>query len=145
MEQIILIFHFLFAAALIGLVLLQKGKGASMGAAFGSGASQTVFGSKGSGGFLMKLTLFIAALFFASSITLTYLAKRDAARSSSNDLLTKVEKISKTLHESKQDLAQKPQLEKKTKNTQQLKQAETKQTRHVKTKRAKTASTKKTK
>ena len=54
MTQILLILHLLFAVTLIGLVLLQKGKGASMGVAFGSGASQTVFGSKGSIGFLLK-------------------------------------------------------------------------------------------
>ncbi|MGD9152504.1 MAG: preprotein translocase subunit SecG [Gammaproteobacteria bacterium] len=96
MEQIILVFHVLFAVALIGLVLLQKGKGASMGAAFGSGASQTVFGSRGSIGFLMKLTLLFAALFFATSIWLTYLAAHRAKESPSQGLLSQVEQISKS-------------------------------------------------
>jgi preprotein translocase subunit SecG len=95
MGQIILIFHILFALALIGLVLLQKGKGASMGVAFGSGASQTVFGSRGSIGFLMKLTLLCAGLFFATSIWLTYIAAHRAKETPSNGLLSQVEQISK--------------------------------------------------
>jgi len=95
MEQIILIFHILFAAALVGLVLLQKGKGAGMGAAFGSGASQTVFGSRGSIGFLMKLTLLFAALFFATSIWLTYIAAHRVKQTSTQGLLGQVEQISR--------------------------------------------------
>lgn len=72
--QIILIFHVLIAMCLIALVLVQQGKGATMGAAFGSGASGTVFGSRGSRGFLYKLTGGFAIAFFATSIVLTYLA-----------------------------------------------------------------------
>jgi len=94
MGQIILIFHVLFALALIGLVLLQKGKGASMGAAFGSGASQTVFGSRGSIGFLMKLTLLCGGLFFASSLWLTYIAAHRTKESPSQGLLGQAEQIS---------------------------------------------------
>jgi preprotein translocase subunit SecG len=95
MEQIILILHVLLALALIGLVLLQKGKGASMGVAFGSGASQTVFGSRGSIGFLMKLTIGTATLFFATSIALTYIAGHSVKKTTTaNDVLTRVEKVS---------------------------------------------------
>lgn len=72
--QIILIFHVLIAICLIALVLVQQGKGATAGVAFGSGASNTVFGSRGSRGFLYKLTGGIAIAFFATSIILTYLA-----------------------------------------------------------------------
>ena len=57
MYQFILLIHVFIAAFLILLVLIQQGKGATMGAAFGSGASQTVFGSRGSGSFLLKLTI----------------------------------------------------------------------------------------
>ncbi len=64
----------LIAASLIGLVLLQQGKGASVGAAFGSGASSTVFGSRGSASFLTRATAILAALFFVNSIVLAYLA-----------------------------------------------------------------------
>jgi preprotein translocase subunit SecG len=95
MQQIVLIFHFVFCLALIGLVLLQKGKGAGMGTAFGSGASSTVFGSKGSGGFLMKFTIGIAALFFITSISLTYMAARQSRQVSKTDnVLTQIEQLS---------------------------------------------------
>lgn len=74
MQQLLLVFHVLIAITLIVLVLIQQGKGAQMGAAFGSGASQTVFGSQGSGSFLLKLTTFFAILFFVNSLALGYLA-----------------------------------------------------------------------
>lgn len=70
MYQIILIVHVLSAVSLIGLVLIQQGKGATMGASFGAGASQTVFGSRGSGSFLLKLTIGFVIIFFATSIVL---------------------------------------------------------------------------
>ena len=64
----------LIAAGLIGLVLIQQGKGAGMGAAFGAGASGTVFGARGSASFLSRTTAVLAALFFINSIVLAYLA-----------------------------------------------------------------------
>lgn len=78
MHQLILIFHVLIAVSLIAIVLIQHGKGADMGASFGSGASQTVFGSQGSGSFLLRVTSIMAALFFATSLSLTYMASREA-------------------------------------------------------------------
>lgn len=74
MQALILITHVLVAVSLIALVLLQHGKGADAGAAFGSGASNTMFGSQGSTPFLIKLTGGLAALFFATSIGLSYFA-----------------------------------------------------------------------
>jgi len=74
MYQIILLIHVFIAVCIIALVLVQQGKGAAMGAAFGSGASQTVFGSRGSGSFLFRLTIGFAALFFITSIGLNSLA-----------------------------------------------------------------------
>jgi len=76
MYQFILIIHVLTVACLIILVLVQQGKGASMGAAFGSGASQTVFGSRGSGSFLLRVTVGFALVFFMTSIALNYLASK---------------------------------------------------------------------
>ena len=73
-NAILLILQVLFSVSLITLVLLQHGKGADAGAAFGSGASATVFGAKGSGNFLTKATAIIATLFFATSLSLAYLA-----------------------------------------------------------------------
>ena len=64
----------LLAIGIIGLILIQHGKGADVGAAFGSGASGTVFGSKGSASFLTRLTAILATLFFVNSLALAYLA-----------------------------------------------------------------------
>jgi preprotein translocase subunit SecG len=74
MYQFIMIIHVLAAVSVVALVLIQQGKGASMGAAFGSGASQTVFGSRGSGSFLLRLTIGLVVVFFSTSIALNYLA-----------------------------------------------------------------------
>ena len=70
---IVLSVHVLIAALMIGLILIQHGKGADAGAAFGSGASGTVFGAKGSGNFLSRSTAILAALFFSTSLALAYL------------------------------------------------------------------------
>ena len=78
METILLSVHVLVGASVIGLVLLQQGKGADAGASFGGGASQTVFGSAGSGGFLVKITAGLAALFFITSLALAVIAKEKA-------------------------------------------------------------------
>lgn len=74
LQQLLLMFHVIIAVAIIALVLLQQGKGAEMGAAFGSGASQTVFGSQGSSSFLLKVTGSLAILFFVTSLSLGYLS-----------------------------------------------------------------------
>ncbi len=79
MEQIILIAHLLVALAIIGLIMLQQGKGADMGASFGAGASQTLFGSSGSGNALTKATAWLVALFFATSFGLALLASQASA------------------------------------------------------------------
>jgi len=68
------VIHIGAAVSVVTLVLLQQGKGADAGAAFGSGASQTVFGSQGSGSFITRSTGVLAAVFFSTSLTLAYLA-----------------------------------------------------------------------
>lgn len=75
MEKLVLIIHSFAALVIIGLVLLQQGKGAAAGASFGAGASQTVFGSEGSGNFFTRATWTIAFLFFATSFGLAVIAK----------------------------------------------------------------------
>jgi preprotein translocase subunit SecG len=70
----LLVVHVLVALAIIGLVLLQHGKGADVGAAFGSGASGSLFGATGSANFLSRSTAVLAALFFATSLALAYIA-----------------------------------------------------------------------
>jgi preprotein translocase subunit SecG len=75
MEQFILIFHFVVAVALIGLILIQQGKGAEAGASFGAGASQTVLGSSGGWNFFSKVTAILATIFFVTSVSLAVVAK----------------------------------------------------------------------
>lgn len=76
MESFVLVVHVLVAVAMIGLILLQQGRGAEMGASFGAGASQTVFGAAGAAGFLTKLTAALAAIFFATSLGLAVYARK---------------------------------------------------------------------
>lgn len=86
MEQIILIVHLIVALAIIGLIMLQQGKGADMGASFGSGGSQTLFGSDGSGNVLTKATAWLVVLFFASSFGLALLANQKSVQVDDLDL-----------------------------------------------------------
>lgn len=79
-ETLILVAHVVFAAAVIGLVLIQQGKGADVGASFGSGASQTIFGAKGSGSFLTRMTTGLAIAFFVTSFALAVFAKQHSKR-----------------------------------------------------------------
>jgi preprotein translocase subunit SecG len=72
MEFLVWIVHILVASAVVGLVLLQHGKGADMGAAFGSGSSGSLFGASGSANFMSRATAVLATLFFVTSLALTY-------------------------------------------------------------------------
>lgn len=72
MEVFVWVLHVLVALVIIGLVLLQHGKGADMGAAFGSGASGSLFGATGSANFLSRATAVAATIFFLTSLSLTY-------------------------------------------------------------------------
>lgn len=86
MQSILLVAQVLISISLIALILLQHGKGADAGAAFGSGASSTVFGASGSASFLSRATGILATLFFAVSLSLSVLAYR---ASESDDLMDK--------------------------------------------------------
>ena len=74
MYQVIIVFHVLLGLGVIGLVLMQQGKGADAGAAFGSGASGTVFGAQGAASFLSRTTAILATLFFTTSLGLAVLS-----------------------------------------------------------------------
>lgn len=78
LETLVVVVHVIIAVTLVGLVLIQQGKGADAGAAFGGGASQTVFGSQGSGSFLTRFTTFLAVIFFVTSFSLAVFAKQRA-------------------------------------------------------------------
>ena len=81
-HSLVLVAHVLIGAMIIALVLFQRGKGAETGAAFGAGASGTVFGAKGSANFLSRSTAALATLFFATSLSLAYLgSQRPVAKS----------------------------------------------------------------
>jgi preprotein translocase subunit SecG len=72
--NVLIVVHVLMALAIIGLVLLQHGKGADMGSGFGGGASGSLFGATGSANFLSRTTAVLAAIFFVSSLALAYFA-----------------------------------------------------------------------
>jgi preprotein translocase subunit SecG len=76
MQAVMLIIHIVLALALIGVILIQTGKGADIGAAFGGGSSQTVFGGRGPTTFLHRMTTALAALFMVTSVILTIYAVR---------------------------------------------------------------------
>ena len=98
MEAVLLAVHMVIAITLIGLILIQQGKGADAGAAFGGGggggASSTVFGSQGSGNFLTKTTAILATTFFVTSLFLSYLSGQvSAEKAEAVDVLNRVEQI----------------------------------------------------
>ncbi len=82
LHSIVLVFHVAACLMIVGLVLLQRGKGAEAGTGFGAGASGTVFGARGSANFLSRSTGVLAALFFASSLALAYLSTQRTAPAS---------------------------------------------------------------
>lgn len=79
MYNIVLAVHIVFAVAMIGLILIQHGKGADAGASFGAGAAGTVFGASGSANFLSRATAILAGLFFITSLSLAAFARKEAA------------------------------------------------------------------
>ncbi len=93
MEHLVTIIHILAASGVIGLVLLQHGKGADMGAAFGSGASGSLFGVSGSSNFMSKATAACVVVFFATSLTLAYMASHRAGGGSVVKAATKTLEI----------------------------------------------------
>lgn len=88
MQIILVVVHIIISICLVGLILIQRGKGADIGAAFGSGASNTVFGSQGSASFLTRATAILATLFFITSLSLGYFATQNVVRTSVTDIET---------------------------------------------------------
>lgn len=89
MEQIVLTLHVVISIILIALILIQQGKGADAGASFGSGASQTIFGSQGSGSFITKITALFVTLFFVTSLSLGYFMVKQKQPTDLDELLKK--------------------------------------------------------
>ena len=88
LQTLAVVFHVLLAVGIIGIVLLQRGKGADAGAGFGAGASGTVFGARGSASFLSRTTAVLATLFFLTSLGLTYLFSQQKESTSVVDTVT---------------------------------------------------------
>ncbi|AJQ97279.1 preprotein translocase subunit SecG [Gynuella sunshinyii YC6258] len=95
-DNIIIIVHVFLAIGVIGFILMQRGKGAEAGASFGSGASQTVFGSQGSANFLSRTTAILATGFFITSLALAYFAKQKAEDAGNYGLLPVEQTINDT-------------------------------------------------
>ena len=104
MQTIIIIVHVIVAIAIVGLVLLQQGKGADAGASFGAGASQTVFGASGSGNFLVRATTISAVIFFVTSLSLAIFAKNQAGTGTTSGLPIVNEEILEEATSSQSDL-----------------------------------------
>ncbi len=96
METIVWVVHVLTAMVLIGLVLVQHGKGADMGASFGSGSAGSLFGSSGSANFLSRSTAVAAAVFFTTSLSLTYFSSHPAQQQGVMDKINAVKKAPAT-------------------------------------------------
>lgn len=90
MYQIVLLLHVLICIGIIALVLVQHGKGADMGASFGSGASNTVFGSQGSSSFLVKMTTTLAAAFFVCCLILGGLASYSFKQQNAGSVMSQI-------------------------------------------------------
>lgn len=86
MDTLVTVVHFITAFLIVALVLMQQGKGAEMGASFGGGGSQTVFGSSGGGSFFGKLTAIMAVIFFVTSLGLALFARQDSRMNIQSDL-----------------------------------------------------------
>jgi preprotein translocase subunit SecG len=104
MEQIILIVHLLIALAIIGLIMLQQGKGADMGASFGAGGSQTLFGADGGGNVLTKATAVLVVAFFATSFGLAIVAKNKSAMVTDSDIPLPIIELQEELPAASEDL-----------------------------------------
>jgi preprotein translocase subunit SecG len=92
MREVILVIDILAALGIIGLVLLQQGKGADMGAAFGSGASQSLFGARGSANFLTRATAVLATIFFVANMALAWMASKQTVSPSVTSVIQEAPK-----------------------------------------------------
>lgn len=96
MYEALLVIFLLVAIGLVGLIMLQQGKGADMGASFGAGASATLFGSSGSGNFMTRMTAVLATLFFILSLVLGNMSSLQGKSSSEWDNLNQPVKAEQT-------------------------------------------------
>ncbi len=112
MEPLIIALHILVSIAIVALILLQQGKGAEVGASFGSGGSQTLFGSTGSGNFLSHTTAILVAIFFVTSFGLSILAKNKSGAGHSDEGIPSAAVIEEHNKDVQQPAANTPAVEK---------------------------------
>jgi preprotein translocase subunit SecG len=93
LHSLLMVIHVFCAAAIVALVLVQRGKGADAGAGFGAGASGTVFGARGAGTALSRATAILAAVFMITSLSLAYMGTRSAAPTSILDELSRQDTV----------------------------------------------------
>jgi preprotein translocase subunit SecG len=103
-HTLLFVLQVLVAVALIGMILVQHGKGADAGAAFGSGSSSTVFGSQGSGNFMTKVTTVLVVIFLSNSLFLAYLATQSMSEAPTSLLDQPETVIEQTMTEQAQDI-----------------------------------------
>jgi preprotein translocase subunit SecG len=110
LTNVLIVLHVLIALAIIGLVLLQHGKGADMGSGFGGGASGSLFGATGSANFLSRATAVLAAIFFILSLALAYVATRRPAEEGGGviDVIRKQQPVEKPAAKADENPAVKP-------------------------------------
>jgi preprotein translocase subunit SecG len=110
LTNVLIVLHVLIALAIIGLVLLQHGKGADMGSGFGGGASGSLFGATGSANFLSRATAVLAAIFFILSLALAYVATRRPAEEGGGviDVIRKQQPVEKPAAKAEENPAVKP-------------------------------------
>jgi preprotein translocase subunit SecG len=110
LTNVLIVLHVLIALAIIGLVLLQHGKGADMGSGFGGGASGSLFGATGSANFLSRATAVLAAIFFILSLALAYVATRRPAEEGGGviDVIRKQQPVEKPAAKADENPAAKP-------------------------------------
>ncbi len=119
MESIFVVLHVIVAISIVALVLLQQGKGADAGAAFGSGASQTVFGASGSGNFLTRATTVAAVLFFSTSMGLAIYAQQRTGADAGADALPDAPSAESAPQSSDQNNSDIPQVDDSASSTSQ--------------------------
>jgi preprotein translocase subunit SecG len=111
MSLLLIVIHVVVCVALIMIVLLQTGKGADMGAAFGGGSSQTLFGSSGASTFLSKATTVAAVVFMLTSLTLAYMSGGTSTKSVVSDVQAPIEQPAQTDEGAATDSETKPESE----------------------------------
>jgi len=119
MQQLILMLHVIVSISLVVLILIQHGKGADIGAAFGSGGANTMFGAAGSTPFLVKVTATLAATFFCTSLALSYFVAKRGGHTDVLSQITQPQSVVQVKEAAKKEVPKEPAANKTSKKTPQ--------------------------